>query len=485
MRFNYPIILNLLGLLLVLNGVFMLLCLPVSALYGDGTALSFLIGGGITLLVGANLWIFTLKYNDKALTRRDGLLIVTSGWLSMSLFGALPYIISGAIPNYTDAFFETISGFTTTGATILDNIESLAPGILFWRSLTQWIGGMGIIVLAVAVLPILGIGGMQLFLAEAPGISPDKLQPRIRETAKRLWIIYLGLTLAEIVLLKLGGMEIFDAINHGFTTMATGGFSIKQASIGHYENPFIHYVIITFMILGGTNFTLTYFALKFNFRPIQKNEEFRFYIALILLFTLAVALTIYSVSGSDLEQSFRYGLFQVVSIMTTTGYTTADYTQWTPILTVIFFILMFAGASAGSTSGGIKIIRHLILFKNSQLELKRLLHPSAVIPVRFNKRAIPRDITFNILAFVMIYFFVFATGSIIMGFISGDFETAIGSAAACLGNVGPALGSVGPSQSYSHLPDVGKWFLCFLMLLGRLELFTVLLLFTTYFWQKQ
>lgn len=485
MRINYPIIFNLLGLLLVLNGLFMLLCLPVSILYADGTGSSFLISGAINLLIGGTLWIFTRKNEEKGLSKRDGLLIVTWGWLSMSLFGALPYVISGAIPNYSDAFFETISGFTTTGASILDNIESLPPGILFWRSLTQWTGGMGIIVLAVAVLPILGIGGMQLFMAEAPGISPDKLQPRIRETAKRLWAIYLGLTFTEVVLLKLGGMDFYDAINHSFTTMATGGFSVKQASIAYYQNPFIHYVIIAFMFLAGTNFTLTYFALKFDFEKILKNEEFQLYAILILIFTSITAITIYYLTGTGLEQSFRYGLFQVVSILTTTGFVTADYTAWSPFLTMIFFVLMFVGASAGSTAGGIKIIRHVILFKNSGLELKRLLHPSAVIPVRFNKKAIPREITYNILAFVMIYFFVFGTGSIIMGLIAGDFRTAIGSVATCLGNIGPGLGTVGPAHSFSHIPDAGKWFLSFLMLLGRLELFTVLLLFTTYFWQKR
>jgi len=322
-------------------------------------------------------------------------------------------------------------------------------------------------------------------VAEAPGVSPDKLQPRIRETTKRMCIIYLGLTATQMVLLKLGGMNYFDAVNHSFTTMATGGFSTKSASIAHFDTPFLQYVIIAFMFLGGTNFTLTYFALKFDFKKIVRNEEFRFYITIIASFTIVVAVSIYLVTKNPAEQTFREALFQTVSILTTTGYTSADYTKWTPFVTIIIFVLMFIGACSGSTSGGVKIIRHLILFKNSKLELKRLLHPSAVIPVRFNKKAIPRDITFNILAFIMIYFFFFGVGSIVMGLFGVDFETAIGAAAASLGNVGPSLGLAGPSHSYSFMPDPGKWFLAFLMLLGRLELFTVLMLFTPYFWIKQ
>jgi len=326
---------------------------------------------------------------------------------------------------------------------------------------------------------------MQLFVAEAPGISPDKLQPRIKETAKRLWIIYLALTFAEIVLLKLGGMSFFDAINHGFTTMATGGFSTKQDSIGYFDNAFLQYVIIIFMFLGGTNFTLTYFAIKLDFKKIIKNEEFRFYLGLILFFGTIISLALYILVDEGVERSVRYALFQTISIITSTGYVTADYTGWAPSITLIFFVMMFSGASAGSTSGGIKIVRHLILFKSSILELKKQLHPSAIIPVRFNKRAIPGEITFQILAFVMIYFFIFGTGSIVMGFIGVDFITAIGSVAACLGNIGPAIGSVGPSHTFAHIPIEGKWFLSFLMLLGRLELFTVLMLFTPYFWRNQ
>ena len=471
------------GLLLMINGAFMFLCLPFSLYYHEDWT-SILISGLITLSFGLLLWLPSREYANKELRKRDGYLIVTLGWLVMSFFGTLPYILSGSIPYYTDAFFETISGFTTTGASILNNIEEIPKGILFWRSLTQWIGGMGIIVLTVAILPILGIGGMQLFGAEAPGITPDKLKPRIKDTAKRLWQIYLGLTLLEMALLMLGGMTFYDAINHALTTMATGGFSTKQASIAHYDSAFIQYTVTIFMFLAGTSFTITYFGLKGKFQKVINNEEFITYIILTIIFTVVSAFAIYFVSDSDAEKSFRDALFQVVSIITTTGYATADYTLWTPFLTVFFFILMFMGGSAGSTAGGVKVVRHIVLFKNSFLEMKRQLHPSAVIPVRLNKKAINQDITFHVLAFMMIYFSIYATGCIVIGFSGVDFTTTAGAVATCLGNIGPGLGSVGPSFTFAHLPDFAKWFLGFLMLLGRLELFTVLILFTRFFWRN-
>ena len=472
------------GILLILNGVFMLLCIPFSLYYSEGDLMALLQSSGITLIIGFLVFFSTRKNQEKELRKRDGYLIVTMGWLVMSFFGTLPYIMSGSIPSITDAFFETLSGFSTTGATILTDIESVHKGILFWRSLTQWIGGMGIIVLTVAILPILGIGGMQLFVAEAPGISPDKLQPRIKETAKRLWFIYLGLTFGEMVLLLIGGMSFYDAINHSLTTMATGGFSTKNASIAHFSSPFIQYVIILFMFLAGTNFTMTYFGLHGRFLKVLRNEEFRTYANVTIILSLVVGFVIFGLGHDSLEKSLRDALFQVVSLITTTGYITHDYTAWTSFITVLFFIMMFLGASAGSTAGGVKIVRHLLLIKNSILELKRQIHPAAVIPVRFNKRAVNRDIIFNILAFIMIYISIFATGSIVMAMLGVDFMTAIGSVATCIGNIGPGIGTVGPVDNFAHIPDAGKWVLAFLMLLGRLELFTVLMLFTPYFWRK-
>ena len=414
MKFNYPVIASFFGYLLLLNGFFMLTCLPFSLYYDQGDHVPIGWAAIVTASSGFLLVFFTRNPKSKELKKRDGYLIVTLGWLIMSFFGTLPYLLSGTIPNITDAFFETVSGYSTTGATILYDIESVHKGILFWRSLTQWIGGMGIIVLTVAILPLLGIGGMQLFVAEAPGISPDKLQPRIKETAKRLWLIYIGLTAIETLLLWAGEMDFYDSINHAFTTTATGGFSTKNASIAYFSSPFTQYVIIIFMFLGGTNFTIIYLALHGEFEKAIKNEEFRFYAGFCLAIGLTVAIGILIISNSPVEQAIRNGLFQVVSIITTTGYVIADYTAWSSFITVIFFILMFIGGCAGSTSGGVKIVRHVVLMKNSILEFKRQIHPTAVLPVRLNKKAVDQDITFTVLAFIMIYISTFALGSIIV-----------------------------------------------------------------------
>jgi len=484
MKFNFKAIISILGLLLMLNGGFMLLCLPVSIYYGDGQWHSLLIAGVFTSLVGGIAHILTRKKANGGLNKRDGYLVVTMGWLGMSLFGTIPYLISGEIPSFTDAFFETLSGFTTTGASILNDIEGMSKGILMWRSLTQWIGGMGIIVLTVAILPILGIGGMQLFVAEAPGVTPDKLKPRITDTAKRLWLIYLGLTVLEAILLKFGGMSYFDAINHALTTMATGGFSTKQDSIAHFSSPFIQYVIIIFMFLAGTNFTLTYFGLHGKLKKVWGNEEFRYYFGFTVGFAVLITTVVYVVTGDSFESSFRDALFQLVSIITTTGFVTADYTGWSPLLTVIFFMFMFVGASAGSTAGGVKVVRHILLLKNSVMELRRQIHPAAVLPVRLNGMAVNSEITFNIMAFMIIYFMVFALGSILISALGYDFTTSIGAVATCLGNIGPGFGKVGPMDNFAFISVPGKWILSFLMLLGRLELFTVLILFTPYYWTK-
>ena len=462
----------------------MLLCLPVSLYYDDGQWHALLIAGVLTAIIGVLAHLLTRNQTNGGLNKRDGYLVVTTGWLAMSIFGTLPYLFSGEIPSFTDAFFETLSGFTTTGASILNDIESMSEGVLMWRSLTQWIGGMGIIVLTVAILPLLGIGGMQLFVAEAPGVTPDKLKPRITDTAKRLWLIYLGLTVFEAVLLKIGGMSYFDSINHALTTMATGGFSTKQASIAYFGSPFIQYVIIVFMFLAGTNFTLTYFGLHGQLRKVLGNEEFRFYLGFTVGFAILVTIVVYAVTGDSFEAAFRNSLFQLVSIVTTTGYVTADYTSWAPLLTVIFFMLMFIGASAGSTAGGVKVVRHIILLKNSFMELRRQLHPAAVLPVRLNKAAVSSEITFNVMAFMIIYFMVFALGSILFSSLGYDFETSIGAVATSLGNIGPGIGKVGPVDNFAFISAPGKWILCFLMLLGRLELFTVLILLSPYYWTK-
>ncbi len=472
-----------LGMLLIIEGFFMWLSIPVGFIFKENDMLHFLVSGAITSAAGALMYFSTWKAKLEV-SKRDGYVIVTSGWLVFSFFGTLPFVLTGSIPNFTDAFFETISGFTTTGASILNNIEEMSHGILFWRSLTQWLGGMGIIVLSLLVLPVLGIGGMQLFAAEVPGPTPDKLHPRVKETAKRLWSIYMIYTGAEILLLWAGEMGLFDAICHSFTTMATGGYSTKQESIAYWDSPYIHYVITGFMFLAGTNFTLSYFGFHLKFRKVWRNEEFRYYIGFVLGFTLIIAVVLNLTSSFSAEQSFRDSFFQVVSIMTTTGYVTADYLQWAPALFIMIFMLMFFGGSAGSTGGGPKIMRIVVMLKNSTQELKRLIHPNAVIPVRLNGKAVDTEVVTNILAFIAFYLVIAIISILVMSALGLDFETAIGSVVATLGNIGPGIGDVGPVSNFAEISVAGKWYLSVLMLVGRLELFTVLILFSPMFWRK-
>ncbi|WP_158975741.1 TrkH family potassium uptake protein [Cellulophaga sp. L1A9] len=495
MGLNYRIIFHLMGLLLLCNGGFMILAAIFSGIYNDGATLDITLAAIVTMIVGT-LSMFLTRGHKKEVKRKEGYIIVTGGWLVMSLSGVLPYLFSGAIPDFTNAFFETISGYTTTGASILDDIEALPEGILFWRSLTHWIGGMGIIVLAIAILPLLGIGGMQLFAAEAPGPSSDKLHPRITDTAKRLWLIYFGYTVAETILLKLAGMSFFDAINHSLATLSTGGFSTKNLSTAYWnDQPMIQYIIILFMFLAGSNFVLSYYAFKGKVQKILFDEEFKFYTIFVVAFTLISALVVYlgaNVAVSEYhpmiwgeaESAFRHSLFQVLSVITTTGFVTADFTNWTHFLTIFYFGLFFLGGCAGSTSGGIKVMRHLLIIKNGLLEFKRTLHTNAVIPVRYNNKTVREHIVYNIIAFFVLYMLMFIIGSLVLGALGLDFESAIGGAASSLGNVGPGLGSLNPLSNFNGLPNLGKWWCGFLMLLGRLELFTVLILFTPYFWKK-
>jgi trk system potassium uptake protein TrkH len=478
---NLRVILNILGLLLLIEGFSMLLPLGVALYFDEGDVTAIAISSGISIILGALAWFLTQR-GDKTISKREGYIIVSIVWVVFSLFGSLPFVLSGHIPSFTNAFFETISGFTTTGASILNDVEALPHGLLFWRSMTQWLGGMGIIVLSLAVLPIFGIGGMQLFVAEVPGPTPDKFHPRVKETAKRLWVIYVIFTLSETVLLALGDMSLFDAICHAFTTMATGGYSTQQASIAAFS-PYAQYVITVFMFLAGTNFALSYYALHFQFDKVFKNEEFRFYVGFLVGFTILITSILWFGNFLPFEESFRHAVFQVVSITTTTGYVTTDYLQWAPFLVVIIFMLMFLGGSGGSTGGSIKIVRVALLIKNSALELKRLIHPNAILPVRLNKKSINPQIITNILAFVVLYMMLLAGSTIVMSAMGYDLDSSLGSVAATLGNIGPGIGAVGPAENYAHIPVFGKWFLSFLMLVGRLELFTVLILFSPAFWK--
>jgi len=481
---NKSVVLNVVGTLIIITGVLMALAIPFSFYYNDGMQWVFIQSTLITISIGLLIKYLTRKKKDDEVKKREGYLIVALGWTGMIICSAIPYLLSGTFDGVTNAFFETISGLTTTGSSILNNIEEMPKSILFWRSMTQWIGGMGIIVLTIAILPLLGVGGMELFTSEAPGPTKDKIHPRIKETAKRLWLIYVVLTLLQTSLLWLAEMPFFDALNHALTTVSTGGFSTKQASVGHFTSPLIQYIIILFMFIGGINFTLIYFGAKLKFRKFIENDEFKWFVCAIPFLLLIIFPLVNQVSENNLETDFRHALFQIVSIITGTGYSNADFTTWGAFATFIFFLMMFSGGSAGSTTGGVKIVRIGLLIKNTALEFKRRLHPNAIIPVQLNGNGVSPKIIYNLLAFVFFYLFVFVTGSIVLTFLGLDFQNAVGASATAISNVGPGIGSVGPSSSFAHLSDAAKWVLSFLMILGRLELFTIAILFTPYFWRR-
>ncbi len=472
------------GILIMMLSIFMLISISWSVYYNEThTTQYLLLSSAITFFSGFLAYMLTRRHDHRNIGKKEGYVIVTVIYISISFFGSLPFFLSGAIPNFSDAFFESTSGIATTGATILTDIEAIPKGLLFWRSMTHWLGGMGIIVLTLAILPILGVGGMQLFVAEVPGTTPSRLHPRITQTAKRLWGIYAGLTLVQTILLMFGGMDFFHSLNHAFSTVATGGFSTQNDSIAGYS-PYIQYVIVLFMILGATSFSLHYFVLKGQFEKVLNNEEFRFYLGVIASFTVFFFLVLLAVNQSGIEYTFRKSLFQVVSIITTTGFVTTDYMEWEGFLWFFLFILMFTGGCIGSTAGGLKMIRVLVLIKNTRLEFKRLLHPMAIIPVRVNQKTIPQEIIHNFLAFFLLYMLLFMGGAATMTLFGLDFTSAIGASAATLGNIGPAIANVGPIDSYANIPDAAKWILSLYMILGRLEIFTVLLLLSPSFYKK-
>jgi len=478
---NFRSVFAIQGLLLIFQGVFMLFPVGFSVYYGDDDAAPILISAAITLAVGL-LLRFGFRLRGE-LRLKDSYATVSFGWIFAAFFGALPFFLSGYIPSFTNAFFESMSGFTTTGATILADVEALPHGLLFWRSLTHWLGGMGIIVLSLAILPLLGVGGMQLYRAEIPGPLPDKLTPRIQETAKLLWGVYVLLSFVEAVLLMAGGMNLFDSLCHTFGTMATGGFSTKNACLAHFSSVYLDSVVIVFMILAGTNFSLHYHGLRGRISVYWKSEEFKFYLGFILAGLVGVTVINVLSTSPRLFDALRHSAFQVVSIVTTTGYTTADFNQWHSAGQMVLLILMFFGGCAGSTGGSLKILRLMILFKQGRVELKRLLHPHAVISVRVDGRLISPAIVSNILTFIFLYLFIFALTSLIMTLLGLDLVSAVASVAATLGNVGPGLGMVAPSANYSPIPLAGKWLLSFCMLAGRLEIYTILVLFTKDFWE--
>lgn len=478
-----------------LNGLLMLLAVITSFIYSESILFQWIACALLNISLGGVL-LLCFRHFNKKISKKQGYLIVVFGWLAMFLSGALPYLITKVEKNIINALFESISGYTTTGATIFSNVEALPKSILFWRSLTHWIGGMGIIVLAITILPILGIGSVQLFSAEASGIKSDKIHPRIKQTATILWSIYLGYTFLLTLFLYFGGMSFFDALNHAFSTISCGGFSTKNNSLAFWNHlPLIHYILIGFMFISGTNFILTFFLLKGKFHKIIADEEFKTYFIFILLVSFLMFLGVYfhsdfESSTTDLllygktEAVARHSLFQTLSVVTTSGFIISDYNLWNEFVKVLIFALFFSGACAGSTSGGIKIVRHLLVAKNSFMEFKRAFHPNAIIPTRLNSRAVSRNLMYSIMGFFVLYIMIFILGALILGLLGNDLITALSGSISALGNVGVALGELSPTNSYSNLSDLSKLWCSFLMFVGRLEIFTILIIFSPYFWKK-
>ncbi len=464
---------------------FMLIPMFIAVYYREYRCFtSFLITIAATASISVLILVLLRNLKITIMTTRDGFLFVTGSWLMAALVGSFPFVLSGAIPDFTNAYFETISGFSTTGASILTDIESLPRSMLFWRSLTHWLGGMGIVVLTVAVLPLLGIGGLQLIRAEAPGPTVDRLTPRITETAKILWFIYLGFTFLETVLLMTGGMTLFDALTHTFGTLATGGFSTKNNSIGSYDSAYIDGIITFFMVMAGINFSLHYRLITGRYRSLLRDTEFKSYIFIFLAATVLMTFVLYRDMYSTIGESLRYASFQAATIITTTGYATADFEQWPYLCQIILFVLMFVGGSSGSTGGGIKVIRLVTLLKQGFNEMKYLLHPRGIFTLKISGIPIKKDIVYSISGFFFLYIFMLLIVSIVVGTSGQDLVTSFTTALVTVGNIGPGFGKIGPTENYAFYPGYVKWFLSFAMLVGRLELYTVLVIFTTQFWKR-
>lgn len=479
---NFRLIARAFSLLLIVEGLFMLVSAGVSFLYHEHAATAFCYSALISVVTG--VLVFTpFRNEEKIYGNKEGYIIVTGIWIIFSIFGTLPFLISGSITSFGDAFFESMSGFTTTGATILTNIESMPHGILFWRSLTQWLGGIGIIFISLSVIPVFKSFNLQIAAIEFSGQQTYKIHPRIKGVAIRLIGIYLILTASEVILLMIGGMPYFDAICHSFSTLSTGGFSTRNNGIAAFSTPYIMIIMTVFMFIAGTNMTIIYLGLKGNFRKIIGNNEFIFYTVICFIFITLVSLILYLKSGFTFGKALLDGAFHVISIITTTGFYTQDHNLWGNIIIIIFFILMFTGGTTGSTSGGIKIVRLFLITKNSRQELKRLIHPNGFIPVRLDRKVVPQGIVYNLLVFITLYFFVMCFGTFVISFMGYDIITSFSTSASMLANIGPGLGIFGPFTNYSALPVAGKWFLSALMLLGRLELLTVMILFSKNFYR--
>jgi len=478
---NLKIVFKIISRNLFIISASLIVCAAVGLCFSEKIS-AFIFSSLITFLIGTLLYFLTNQKSEiEAMQQKEAHITVTLSWLIISLVGCLPYIFSGTIPSFIDAFFESVSGFTTTGSSILTDIEKLPKSILFWRSLTHWIGGIGIIVLVILIMPSLQIGGYHLFTLESS--LQEKIQPKIKSVSIRILVIYILLTIVEIIFLLAGRMSLFESVCHAFGTVATGGFSPKNTSISDYS-PYIQYVIMVFMLLAGTNFVIHYYLLKKDLRRVRENEELKFYLLIVLIIGAIITISLFLKTEKTVEESFREGFFQVISIVTCTGYSTADYLNWPTFTWIIIFFAMFLGGSTGSTAGGIKMARHLIGFKNLSRFFHQLASPYAVIPLKLNKKTIDQDLNNSILTFISIYFIVFIVGCLLLIIIGIDGKTASGSAATCMAGIGPGIGTVGPASNFAHLPSVGKVILAFLMIVGRLEIYTVFLLFTRDFWMK-
>lgn len=478
---NFRIIARVISLVLIVEGLFMLLSAGISVLLKDGSASSFLYSAIITIVAGI-ISLTPLHSDERVYGNREGYIIVTATWVIFSLFGTLPYLFSGAISNFGDAFFESMSGLTTTGATIITDIESIPQGIILWRSLTQWIGGLGIIFISLSLVPIVKSVNIQLSVTDYSGQQSDKIQPRFIEAAKRLVTIYILLTLAETLLLFIAGMPVFDAVCHSFSTLSTGGFSTRNSGIAAFPTPGIKIILTLFMFLAGINLPIIYFAIKGNFKKIRGNNEFAFYSLLCFGFIILSSAFLFLTEGFKPGSAFLESAFHIISIITTTGYYSLNFNLWGDIMIMLLFVLMFTGGTTGSTSGGIKIIRLLLITKNSRKELQRLIHPNAYIPVRLDEHIVTHNNIYYLLVFITLYFIIICAGAFIISLMGYDIITAFSTSASMLANIGPGLGEFGPFTNYASLPLAGKYFLAGLMLIGRLELLTVLILFSKSFY---
>ncbi|MDO9339996.1 MAG: TrkH family potassium uptake protein [Bacteroidales bacterium] len=476
---NPLLILRILSTILLIETISYFFCLPVVFIYKE-SPYPFLWSAAITILISGVFYFVSRKADTKKFSNRDGYLAVTLSWVVFSLLGALPYLISGTIPSFIDAFFESTSGFSTTGSSILKDVEILPYSILFWRSLTHWFGGIGIIVLVIIILPSLRVTGYQLFSLESS--LKEKIHPKTKAIGFRILFIYLGLTLAEIVLLNIGEMNLFDSICHSFGTIATGGFSTKNISLMYYSS-YSQYIVMIFMFLAGTSQVIYYYLVKLNFKKIRQNEELWFYIVVAIMAGAIATIILLVNSTRTFEESFRDGFFQIISILTCTGFASADYMLWPLTAVLLIFVLMFAGGSTGSTSGGIKMARHLIVLKNIKNAFLKLNHPKSISSIKLNGKSIAENTNISILSFVVLYLFLFVIGTIIVVVTGVDPVTASSSVATCMGGIGPGLGTVGPMSNFAHMPEASKVVLSLLMIIGRLEIITVFTIFTRTFWK--